>query len=295
MRSKHLRTALAHLFLAAALTANPLEIAGATDRSDPRRLELQRDLRSVRSRVERAPRASSFELKDLQRRLHGLRIEAPRDPRLQELKIELRRLRAQVDRTVDRAGAAALPRTSPLATNEPIEKPRYLGGAHTPASATPARPYFGQRLVALQRTVAASERGLELGDTAAAARLLEAARGDLAILRTVFDDAVAEDPNLIALEERIRRSKSGWRRADPRETGEKDYQAQIRGVQTPAPQRLFRHLGARRCLGTAAGAGRIDCCSCASRWTRGELCPQDRLAPLSGYRAGSCCSTSLAQ
>ena len=203
MRSKHLRTALAHLFLAAALTANPLEIAGATDRSDPRRLELQRDLRSVRSRVERAPRASSFELKDLQRRLHGLRIEAPRDPRLQELKIELRRLRAQVDRTVDRARAAALPRTSPLATNEPIEKPRYLGGAHTPASATPARPYFGQRLVALQRTVAASERGLELGDTAAAARLLEAARGDLAILRTVFDDAVAEDPNLIALEERI--------------------------------------------------------------------------------------------
>ena len=51
--------------------------------------------------------------------------------------------------------------------------------------------------------MAASERGLELGDTAAAARLLEAARGDLAILRTVFDDAVAEDPNLIALEERI--------------------------------------------------------------------------------------------
>ena len=110
MRSKLLRTALAHLFLAAALTANPLEIAGATDRSDPRRLELQRDLRSVRSRVERAPRASSFELKDLQRRLHGLRIEAPRDPRLQELEIELRRLRAQADRNVDRAGAAVLSR-----------------------------------------------------------------------------------------------------------------------------------------------------------------------------------------
>jgi hypothetical protein len=204
MRSKDLRTALAHLFLAAALTANPLEIAGATDRSDPRRLELQRDLRSVWSRVERAPRASSFKLTDLQRRLHGLRIEAPRDPRLQELEIELRRLRAQADRNADRAGAAVLPRTSPLGTNEPIEKPRYLGGAHTPAAATPARPYFGQRLVALQRTVAASERGLELGDTTAAARLLESARGDLAILRTVFDDAVAEDPNLIALEERIR-------------------------------------------------------------------------------------------
>ena len=97
-----------------------------------------------------------------------------------------------------------LPRTSPLAVQAPIEKPRYLGGAHTPAAATPARPYFGQRLVALQRTVAAIERGLELGDTMAAARLLEEAQADLATLQRIFDDAVGEDPNLIALEERIK-------------------------------------------------------------------------------------------
>jgi hypothetical protein len=51
--------------------------------------------------------------------------------------------------------------------------------------------------------VAAVERGLGLGDTVAAARLLEAARGELGTLQRVFDNAVAEDPNLSALDERI--------------------------------------------------------------------------------------------
>jgi hypothetical protein len=133
--------------------------------------------------------------------VHDLRIDAPRDPRVQALQTELRRLRAKADRNADRPGATMLP----LADPAPIEKPRYLGGAHTPAAATPTRSYFGGRLVALQRTVAAIERDLELGDTAAAARLLETARVDLATLRRVFDDAITEDPNLIALEERIRK------------------------------------------------------------------------------------------
>jgi hypothetical protein len=192
------------LLTVAVLSGSPLATASAIDRSDARILELQRDLRSVQSRVERAPRASSFELEDLQRRLHEGQIEAPRDLRLHELEIELRRLRAQADRNADRPRAAVLPRTSPLAAHAPIQKPRYLGGAHMPAAAAPARPYFGQRLVALQRTVAAIERRLELGDTMTAARSLERAQVDLATLRRVFDDAGAGDPNLIALDERIR-------------------------------------------------------------------------------------------
>jgi hypothetical protein len=158
----------------------------------------------VRSQIERAPRASSFDLKELQRRLHDRQIERPRDARLQGLEIELRRLRAQADRNADRPRSAALPRTSPLAVHAPIEKPRYLGGAHTPVPRSPVRPYFGQRLVALQSAVAAIERRLALGETVAAARLLEQAQTDLATLRTVFDDVVAGDPNLIALEARIR-------------------------------------------------------------------------------------------
>jgi hypothetical protein len=186
------------------LSATPLAPANALDRSDARVLELERDLRLARPRVERLPRTSSFELKNLQRRWHDRRIEAPRDPRLQKLEIELRRLRARADRNAERPRAAGLPRTPWLAVQAPIEQPPYLGGAHTPAAVTPGRPYFGQRLIALQRTVAAIERRLEVGDTMAAARLLEPAQVDLGTLRRAFDDAVAEDPNLIALGARIR-------------------------------------------------------------------------------------------
>jgi hypothetical protein len=203
MRCKRRGSAIRYLLTIVVLSASPLASARAIDRSDARVLELQRDLHSVRSRVERAPRASSFDLDDLQRRLYDRRVEAPRDARVQKLEIELRRLRAKADRDTGRPRIAVLPRRSPLADAAPIEKPRYLGGAHTPAAATPAGSYFGGRLVALQRTVEAIERGLERGDTAAAARLLEAARDELATLRRVFDTAVTGDPNLIALEERI--------------------------------------------------------------------------------------------
>jgi hypothetical protein len=205
MRGKRGGSAVGYLLTIAVLSASPLTPANAIDRYDARVLEFERDLQSTRSRVERAPRRSSFDLETLQRRLHDLRIDAPRDTRVQTLQTELRRLRAKADRNADHPDAAMLPRTSPLADPVPIEKPRYLGGAHTPTAATPARSYFGGRLVALQRTVGAIEHGLERGDTAAAARLLEAARSELATVRRVFDDALAEDPNLGALEDRVRR------------------------------------------------------------------------------------------
>ena len=192
------------LILAGALLAAPL---GALDRSGARRLELQRDLRSIRSQIERAPRASSFDLENLQRRLHEQRIDEPREPGLQELALELRHLRAKSDRVARRSSTAVLPRHSPLSTPAPMEKPRYLGGAHTPAAAPPARSYFGQRVVTLQRSVAEIERRLAQGDTTGAARLLEAVEADLATLRGLFGSAVAADPNLSALEAQIRALK----------------------------------------------------------------------------------------
>jgi hypothetical protein len=192
------------LIVVAILIAVPLAAASALDRAGGRTFELQRDLRTLRQQVERAPRASSFDAKELQRRLHDRRIDDPRDLRLQGLAIELRHLRAKADRAARRPGAAALPRNSPLSAPAPIVKPRYLGGAHTPAAAPPARPYFGQRVVALQRSVAEIERRLARGDTAAAALLLEAVEADLDALRGIFDSAVADDPNLSALEAQIR-------------------------------------------------------------------------------------------
>jgi len=204
MRNKDYRAAVANLILLSVLIAAPLGAAGGLDRSGARTLELQRDVRALRPRVERAPRASSFALKELQRRLHDRQIDDPGDARLEALARELHHLRAKADRAAGRSSAAALPRNSPLSAPAPIEKPRYLGGAHTPAAAPAARPYFGQRVVALQKSLAEIERRLAQGDTAAAARLLETAEADVATLRTAFSSAVADDPNLIALEGRIR-------------------------------------------------------------------------------------------
>lgn len=207
MRSKPRADTAIGLLVVVALTASPLELAGALDPSGARSLELQRDLRSIRSRVERAPRASSSDLKNLRRRLDGQRGDDPRDAWLQELALEVRHLRATADRAARRPSAGALPRKSPLSTPAPSEKPRSLGGAHAPSAAPPTRPSFGQRVVALQRSVAAIEQWLVQGDTAGAARLLEAVEADLATLRGLFDDAVAADPNLIALEAQIRALK----------------------------------------------------------------------------------------
>ena len=56
----------------------------------------------------------------------------------------------------------------------------------------------------MQRSAAEIERRLDRGDTAAAARLLQAVESDVATLRAVFSNLVAEDPNMIALESQIR-------------------------------------------------------------------------------------------
>lgn len=203
MTSKNCAATAVRLIVIAILAAAPLGAAGGLDRPGARTFELQRHLRALRAQVERAPHASSFDLKELQRRLHERRIDEAQAPGLQDLALELRHLRAKADRAARRPSAAALPRSSPLSSPAPIEKPRYLGGAHTPAAAPPARPYSGQRVVALQRSVAEIERRLAQRDTAAAARLLEAAEADLATLRGLSDSAVAADPNLIALEDQI--------------------------------------------------------------------------------------------
>jgi hypothetical protein len=67
MRGKRGGFAIGYLLTIVALSASPVASASAIDRSDARVLELQRDLRSMRSRVERAPRAASFALESLQR------------------------------------------------------------------------------------------------------------------------------------------------------------------------------------------------------------------------------------
>jgi hypothetical protein len=196
---------LACLILLAVLIGSPLGTPGGFEASGARTFELQRDLRTLRARVERAPRASSFDLRSLQRRLHAQRTENPRDPRLQELALELGQLRAQADRAARRSAATILPRSnSPRRASAPIAPGAFWEETAASAGSRPARPYLGQRVVAMQRSAAEIERRLESGDTAAAARLLQAIEADLATLRAVFSNLVAQDPNVIALEGQIR-------------------------------------------------------------------------------------------
>jgi len=201
MSSKRHAARVVRLILVGLLVASPG--AGSAFEGGGRTFELQRDLRTVRPRVDREPRASASDLRNLERRLHEEQIDAPRDPRLFELEIEARRLRWRADRNARRPATADRPRDSALATGAPMAKPRYLGGAHASVGAAPTASDFGRRVVALQRQIGQIEERLERADAAAAARLLEAAEADLAVLRGALSDAVANDPNLIALAARL--------------------------------------------------------------------------------------------
>jgi hypothetical protein len=192
-------TAIARLILVAILLGSPLGTAGGFADSDARTFELQRDLRMLRQRVERAPRASRFDLRSLQRRVRAQRTENPRDPKLQELALELDQLRAKADRAARRSATA-----TPRSTSAQLDTFGYFAVARPPAAPSPTRPYLGQRMVAMQRSAAEIARRLEHGDTAAAARLLEAVKADMATLRAVYSSIVAADPNMIALESEIR-------------------------------------------------------------------------------------------
>jgi hypothetical protein len=195
---------VARLVLVAVLIGSPPSSASGFDSADAGTFELQRDLQMLRSQVERAPRATSFELHSLQRRVHAQRTEDPRNPRVHELIIELDRLRAKADRAARTSRAAHfLPLNSPLGMSVPIETAGYSDVAPTSIEVPPARPYLGQRVVTLQRSAAEIERRLERGDTAAAARLLQVVEADIATLRAIFSKLVAEDPNVIALENQM--------------------------------------------------------------------------------------------
>jgi hypothetical protein len=191
---------LVRLMLAAALIASAPGSAHAFDRSGARIFELQRDLRTVRPRTLREPRASAFDLRNLERRLHEARLNAPRDPRLPSLELEARELRWQADRSARKAATAGdSPRSAALTGPAPVEQPAYLGGTHALPGAAPAASGFGRRVIALQRRIGEIEARFQQDDAAGAGRLLAAAVADLAVLRGALGDTVADDPNLLAL------------------------------------------------------------------------------------------------
>jgi hypothetical protein len=71
-------------------------LAGEPKRFDG--LAIERDLRAIRSRIEEAPRASSFDLDRVERDLWEHRLDAPADPTIPHLEREIGDLRHDADR-----------------------------------------------------------------------------------------------------------------------------------------------------------------------------------------------------
>ena len=124
MTSKNCAATAVRLIVIAILAAAPLGAAGGLDRPGARTFELQRDLRALRAQVERAPHASSFDLKELQRRLHERRIDEAQAPGLQDLALERRQDMAR--RRRERILQIALP---PGSGANPAESRRRPAGA----------------------------------------------------------------------------------------------------------------------------------------------------------------------
>lgn len=193
------------LLLVLVLMAAATQVADAVafEGASPRTEHLRSEVRALRTRIERAPRASAYDVKRLERRLHERRIDTPRDSRLQDLELELRRLRFKADRLGRRAALGGERRGASRAAAATKAMPRYLGGAHTPPSGPPLRPDVGALIVGLQQDLLDVQDRLAGGAIEDARALLQAAETELAALRSRLSPAVSEDPNLIALRRQI--------------------------------------------------------------------------------------------
>jgi len=183
----------------AALVAMAPEASHAGDLRGIRIEALRADLYGLRTRVERAPRASVYDLKQLQRRLAEQRVERPDDPRLDRLELQRRheqwraeRILRQAARAADRAGLDAV--RGRLAPPDDLRAPTDLDirGTALPIGT-------GKRFLFVQTGLRDARASLDVGRPEAAAEQLAQADAELRELKKVW----AGDPNLIALETEI--------------------------------------------------------------------------------------------
>jgi hypothetical protein len=191
-----------HLIAAMVVAALAAVAPAASHAGDLRgvRIEgLRSDLYGLRTRVERAPRASVYDLKQLQRRLAEQRVETPGDPRLDRLELQRRheqwraeRILRQAKLTADRARLQAV--RDRLAPPDHLRAPTDLDirGTALPIGT-------GKRFLFVQTGLRDARAALDVGRPGAAAERLAQADAELRDLKEVW----AGDPNLMALEAEI--------------------------------------------------------------------------------------------
>ena len=151
---------------------------------------LRGDLQSLRRQAGRAPRASVFQLKQLQRRLAEQRALTPDDPRLARLELQRRHAQWAAERALARAQLVRRSRAG-LAMPAELRAPTDLDlrGAALPIGT-------GKLFLFIQSGLRATHAALEGGRHGpAAGHLAEAERG----FRALRTGAHADDPALVAL------------------------------------------------------------------------------------------------
>jgi hypothetical protein len=182
---------IARILLALALLSGPAP-GHALDLRGARIESLRGDLQAVRARSLQAPRASVYDLKQLQRRLAEQRAETPGDPRLARLELQRRHDQWQAERVLRQGRGRALADASDrLATPAYLRAPTDLD---LRGSALPIGT--GKRFLFVQGGLRDARAALERGELTAAAGHLARAESDFGALQT---EASADDPNLVAL------------------------------------------------------------------------------------------------
>ena len=144
----------------------------------------------------RAPRASLYELKQLQRRLAEQRVETPDDPRLDRLELQRRHDQWQAERALRQASSLAS-RARLQAVPDQLAPPAALRAPTDLDIRGDALPIgTGKRFLFIQTGLREARAALDRGQLAAAAGHLATAETGFRVLRT---EASAEDPNLVAL------------------------------------------------------------------------------------------------
>lgn len=174
--------------------------AFAIDSTSLRGRELQRSLYDARTQLGTAPGRAGYELDRARRRVHELRVEAPRDPKVWHLKRELARLEARADR-IERQQALHDGLRRLERGRERLPVPDFLRAPYATDLRGTALPIgTGKLFIFLQNSLRNGERQMTLGQAGLARRHLGAAEASLAALKATVP---GEDPNVVAAERQI--------------------------------------------------------------------------------------------
>jgi hypothetical protein len=172
--------------------------AWATDLRGAGAEDLRWELRTLSPRIEGEPRATAYDLEQLQWRLFEQRVDRPNDPALGQLELQLRHERWRADRIIEQRNTARETlrpdrQGSPLPASLSTRLDADLRGKQVPIGT-------GRRLIRIQSGLRDAAAELDRGRIAAARERTARAAADLLELRSGLADVATDDPNLVALE-----------------------------------------------------------------------------------------------